>query len=48
MAEKQGDLISNDTLRQVEGKPDEISGTAWSQQLWVGFKYFSEIIFSNV
>jgi uncharacterized protein YjbJ (UPF0337 family) len=28
VAEKQGDLISNDTLRQVEGKPDEISGTA--------------------
>ena len=42
MAEKQGDLISNDTLRQVEGEPDEVSGTAWSQQLWVGFqKLFS-------
>ena len=38
MAEKQGDLISNDTLRQVEGEPDEISGTAWSEQLWVGFQ----------
>ena len=38
MAEKQGDLISNDTLRQVDGKLDEVSGTAWSQQLWVGFQ----------
>ena len=38
VAEKQGDLISNDTLRQVDGKLDEVSGTAWSQQLWVGFQ----------
>jgi hypothetical protein len=38
VAEKQGDLISNDTLRQVEGKPDEISGTAWSQQLWLQYR----------
>ena len=42
VAEKQGNLISNDTLRQVDGKSDEVSGTAWSQQLWVGFqKLFS-------
>ena len=38
MDENQGELISNDTLREVEGKPDEVSGTAWSQQLWVGFQ----------
>ena len=38
MAEIQGDLISNDTLREGESRPDEISGTAWSQQLWVGLQ----------
>jgi len=38
VAEKQGDLISNDTLREVEGKPDEVSGTAWSQQLWLQYR----------
>ena len=38
VAEKQGDLISNDTLRQDEDKSDEASGTAWSQQLWVGLQ----------
>ena len=44
MDENQGELISNDTLREVEGKPDEVSGTAWSQQLWVGFKYHTVIL----
>ena len=44
MAEIQGDLISNDTLREGESRPDEISGTAWSQQLWVNFqKLFNPI-----
>ena len=38
MAEKQGDLISNDTTNQIEGKPDGVSVTAWSQELWVGFQ----------
>jgi len=38
VAEKQGELMSNDTLRQDEGKPDEVSGTAWSQQLWLSYK----------
>ena len=44
VAEIQGDLISNDTLREGESRPDEISGTAWSQQLWVNFqKLFNPI-----
>ena len=38
MAEKQGDLISNDSTNQIEDKPDGVSVTAWSQELWVGFQ----------
>ena len=48
MAEKQGDLISNDTLRQNEGKPDGVSGTVWSQQLWVGFQKLFYPMSNNV
>jgi len=38
VAEKQGDLISNDTTNQIEDKPDGVSVTAWSQELWLQYR----------